>query len=350
MSGVIECKQCPSCGHENLSDLLPRPARVDTTLDLIFEREQQREVPGTDLSSLRTPEFTVCEHCALVFMRKRSTPEAAKQYYAQLFHIIETPIPLDRLPIPVRFVSRKARLARDLVDTLAAHGALEGVESVLHFRCTTGEELRILRDEHGISELYGLEHLPSLVRHAREVQGLPQIASIPVPEFDNPFPRERFDLILCNEAFGHAHDPALVARHLGSLLSDGGAIIAYNEKDHSKILRAGNLFPHGMNFFHKQLYTRASLRSFLASCGYRVESLAHPTVGKPHSLKNSKILYSLRREAGAVTDLPSGEVALMKQLFREWWERHETSKRGRHLLRRLRRKSVADDIGGAARR
>jgi SAM-dependent methyltransferase len=282
-------------------------------------------------------------------MRKRSTPEAAKRYYAQIFHIIETPIPLERLPIPTRFISRKARVARDLVDTLDAHGVLDGVQSVLHVRCSTGEELRILRDEHGLSELYGLEHLPSLIRHAREIQGLANIEVIPGPEFDNPFSRPEFDLILCNEIFAHAHDPAAVIRRLSSLLAPGGTLIAYNEKDHCQILRSDNIFPHGMNFFHKQLYTRANLRMFFELSGYRVGSMPHPIIGKPESLKNSKILYSLRLEEGVVSDLPSGEVALMKRLFQEWWQRHESSRRRRRLLRRIRSRRPGNDVGGAAR-
>ena len=271
-------------------------------------------------------------------------------YYAQLFHVIEAPLPFDSLPIPERFIERRGKTARDLIETLARHGVLDRVKSVLHVRCNAGKALAVLRDEHGLSELYALEYLPSLIRHAREVNGLENVEPLLAPEFENPFPREKFDMILCNEDFGHAHDPRRVAAYLKTLLSDGGVLVVYNEKDHSKILSSMKLFPYGMNFFHKQVFTRKSLRIFLELCGFEVEELPHPAIGKPTSPKNSKILYVARVSECAAPALPSDEVEEMTRIFRKWWSAYKWFRRGRGPLSLFQHRGPSPTGGGEARR
>jgi SAM-dependent methyltransferase len=331
MAAEFEYRLCPACESERTRDLLPAEEKVATTLDLVFDRGRAAEFADVDLAAFRAPCFAICEHCALIFVRTRPTPEAAGRYYARLFHVIETPLPFESLPIPERFLARKGRLARDLIATLASNGVLAGVESVLYVRCTAGEGPRILRDEHGVAEIYALEVLPSLVRHAREVLGVENVERLFTPEFENPFRRQRFDLIVCDEAFGHALDPARVATNLKALLSARGALVAFDEKDHSQILRSTKLFPYGMNFFHNQLYTRKSLRSFLAGHGFSVEALPHPVVGKASSLKNTKILFVARPDEGVRPALPSNEVDELARLFRRWWFAHKWKRRGRWL-------------------
>jgi SAM-dependent methyltransferase len=350
MNAVIECSRCPSCGDARVVPILPHGARVDSTLDLVFERERASELSEVDLSPFLSPEFLICENCALIFMKLRSTPESAASYYPQLFHIIETPLPFDELPIPERFLRRRTLIAQRLIEVLADGGYLTGVESALHVRCNMGEVLKILRDEYGLSEIYGLEYLPSLIRHAKEVFGLKNVERMVVPEFNNPFPRKQFDLIFCNEPFGHAHDPGLVVEELKKLLNEDGLIVLYNEKDHSRVLDSNKLFPHGMNFFHKQLYTRKSLRSFLELSGFEVLSLPHPAIGKATSSKNTKLLYLLRPDGGTTPMLPSDEVAAMKKNFRRWWSSHKWYKRRKRLLSAFQGRRMVAGGGGEARR
>jgi SAM-dependent methyltransferase len=347
---MIEFEFCPSCGHGPPVRLAPPGQRVDTTLDLISGGSGVAGLDPIEIAPLMDIDFVICTRCALIFMPRRSTPEAAKHYYSQLFHLIEAPLPFDELPLSERFVRRKGAFARDLIRTLHDHGVLESVESVLYVRCNAGEGPRLLRDEHGIREVYGLELLPSCIRHAKEVYGLGQVERLFVPEFDNPFSRRRFDLILCDEAFAHAHDPVRVARSLASLLTDGGAIVAFKEKDHSQILKSSRLFPHGMNFFHKQLFTRRSLRAFLELQGFSVEQLPHPTVGKPESRKNSKILFRLRAGGTAKPELPSDEVESLVLDFRRWLSVHKWRSRRRRVLSAFRTRVAEPGIGGAARR
>lgn len=349
MASVIEYRACPACDSRQTRDLLPAEEEVASTLDLVFERERAVEFADVDLSAFRAPCFAICENCALIFVRTRPSPEAANAYYGRLFHVIETPLPFDTLPIPERFLQRKGRLARELIATLASHGVLNGVESVLYVRCNAGEGPRVLREEHGLTEVYALEVLPSLIRHAREVVGLDEVERLFTPEFENPFVRKSFDLIVCDEAFGHALNPGLVAENLKSLLSEGGALVAFNEKDHARILASTKLFPHGMNFFHNQLYSRKSLRSFLACHGLSVEELPHPIVGKASSLKNTKILFVARATEGVVPELPSDEVAALAHLFRRWWASHKWKRRGQRLRSFFGWRGRTADLGGEAR-
>lgn len=350
MKGTIEFEHCPSCGHGPPIRLAPPGRTVGTTLDLIVRDSVTASLGSIDLAPLRDIDFVICSHCALIFMPRRSTPEAAKRYYSRLFHLIETPLRFDGLPLCERFVRRKAAFARDLIRTLDDHGVLAAAESVLYVRCNAAEGLRILRDEYGLREVYGLELLPSCIRHAREVHGLEQVERMFTPEFENPFRRRRFDLILCDEPFAHAHDPVRMARSLTGLLNDGGTIVAFKEKDHSRILKSAKLFPHGMNFFHKQLFTRKSLRSFLELQGFTVEPLPHPIVGKPESLKNSKILYRLRPGGTPMPELPSDEAEPLALAFRRWLAAHDRRRRRQRLLSLFRARGVEPGIGGFARR
>jgi len=350
MERMLELDSCPACRHGPPVRLAPPGETVDTTLDLIVGDPAATGLTAFEFAPLLDIDFVICPRCALIFMPRRSTPEAAMHYYSRLFHLIETPLPFDELPLSERFVRRRAAFARDLIRTLADHGVLTSVESVLFVRCNAGEGPRLLRDEHGIREVYALELLPSCIRHAREVYGLEHVERQFAPEFDNPFARRRFDLILCDEAFAHAHDPVRIARSLTSLLNDGGTIIAFKEKDHAQILKSPRLFPYGMNFFHKQIFTRRSLRTFLELQGFTVESLPHPSVGKPESLKNTKILYRLRPGGGAIPELPSDEVDSLTLAFQEWWSAHKWHRRKRRMLSVFRSRSVAVGVGGAARR
>jgi SAM-dependent methyltransferase len=351
MSRMIDFAACPSCRHEPSIRLAPPGVRIDTTLDLIDDDTADPLLGLADFAALRDIDFVICPRCALIYMPRRSTPAAARDYYARLFHRLETPLPYGDLPLPERFVRRHGAVARDLIRTLAAHGVLDGVTSVLYVRCNAGEGPRLLRDEHRISDVYALEVLPSCIRHAREVYGLPHVEPLLAPEFENPFSRRKFDLVICDEGFGHAHDPVCLARTLADSLSEGGVIVAFNEKDHSQILKSAKLFPYGMNFFHKQLFTRRSLRIFLELQGFAIEALPHPVVGKSESLKNSKILYLLRPGGKAVPELPSDEVASLAYTFSRWSSAHKWRRRKQRVLSAFRtRASEQPGFGGAARR
>lgn len=105
-----------------------------------------------------------------------------------------------------------------------------------------------------------------------------------------------------------------------------------------------------MNFFHKQLFTRRSLRTFLELQGFSVEALPHPTVGKAESLKNSKILYLLRPGETAKPEFPSDEVEPLALSFRRWLSAHERRSRRKRVLSVFRTRAVEPGIGGAARR
>jgi len=231
--GVWSLSRCPSCGHPEARELLPPDLAFDTTLELVFERGREREL-SVDLQPFRVAGYVLCGRCALVFCRRRSTPESAARYYRELFHVLEMPIPRDTLPVPERFLRRRTRIARDLCATWREHGLLEGARSVLWLRCDGGEGLRLLRDEHGVESVYGMDYLPSLLRHGRENLGLGALAPLSAPEFENPFSRERFDLVVCNQTFAHAHDPMGIARALHGLVAPGGALVVYAEPDERK--------------------------------------------------------------------------------------------------------------------
>jgi len=99
MKGMIEFELCPSCGHGPPVLLAPPGQRINTTLDLIAGDPDSSGLDPIEFAELMDIDFVICSRCALIFMPRRSTPEAAKRYYSKLFHVIETPLPFDELPL-----------------------------------------------------------------------------------------------------------------------------------------------------------------------------------------------------------------------------------------------------------
>jgi len=329
-SGWVELDRCPACDDPRARELLPPGLRFDSSLEWLYERGLSERLPDVDLSPFHVARYVLCESCALVFCRRRATPEAAKTYYPRLFHAVGTKnLPFDAPRVPERYVERRSRVTSALVAILRERGLLEGVRKVLWVRCNAGEGLKLLRDEHGIEGVFGCDLLPSTVRHAREQWGL-AVRPLLAPEFDNPFPGERYDLVIVNHAFTHAHDPAGIARTLPGLLAPGGRVVIYNEPDHERSFRSKRR--HGINFFHKQMFTRKSFRIFLELSGFEVSELPHPTTDLAAATKNMKLCFAARPGAPARPALPSDEVELVASLFRPWWRGHLWRQRRKRIL------------------
>jgi SAM-dependent methyltransferase len=136
---------------------------------------------------------------------------------------------------------------------------------------------------------------------------------IDLPEPKHPFAIKTFDVIVANHFLTHAHDPRALMAYFRSILSEDGTLILYNELDHDLSLKSMTAYARGLNFFHKQLFTRKTLIGFVQACGFSVEDIS--------TGKKAKYITLLCRKATAVAT-QKGDAAQASKLLQSWKRKH----------------------------
>ncbi|MGI9413860.1 MAG: methyltransferase domain-containing protein [Hyphomicrobiales bacterium] len=340
MASVVRFDTCPSCGHDTTFDLLPQEMEFDNDLEWLYTSGQIGEIPPeTDVTKFHRKIWAVCDRCTLIFARKRPALMDAEKFYEGLFIILERRRFLTN-PLPDLFVNNHRAFASKVVDELERHDVLSGVGSVFQARCYSAEILREIRDRHGIQEVYGLDFFDELRRHAREVNGLEHISSMRLPEFTNPFERKKFDLVIIAHMFTHAHDLHLLAATAKDLMAENGRLLSYNEPDHELSFGDERMYRRGVNYFHKQLFTRRSLETFFRIVGIELETLTHPPTGKWTGRSNGMLLVGRPAEPLDPETLSTGNAQPVIDKFTAWWDSHLK------FSRRLNRKKKLADMFG----
>lgn len=310
--------RCPCCGGHELLAPLPPDAPYDNGLESWVRSGRIKRFGDYPASDFARVEWRVCGHCALIFCLKRPALANSESWYGELFRAVERR-EYAVSPLPEIYLTNQQSFAREFVGLLKAHNVLDGVKSALHLRCNAGYILNGVRSVAPGCEVYGIEYFDAPAEHARAMLGADAVSVIRMPEPRNPFARRTFDLILAEHFMIHAHDPAGFLDYLAELLNSGGKLVVFNEQDHGKTLQSGIHYRRGINFFHKQLFTRDTLQGFLQSRGFGVVELPHPA-GRKWAVSNNSVLFVCRR--GQAVPMPAGDVAGAMSLMRNWWTQH----------------------------
>jgi 2-polyprenyl-3-methyl-5-hydroxy-6-metoxy-1,4-benzoquinol methylase len=266
VSEAVYLTSCPGCGGADLISVFGRETARHNSLTRLASNTGEAAKHNDILRQFAQVGWTVCKHCALVFARRRPASAGCTDWYVPLFKLSEERS-YDVFPLPPEFVEGKRKgqetLFRHLLDT----GCIKDGAKILHIRCATGELLRLARQVKR-AEVWGADFFPACVRHASAQLGESRVAEITGPEPDNPFAPRKFDLIISNHMITHSHDPGLLLRRYHDWLSEGGLLVVYNEIDHTPFLRSFSAYRRGINFFHKQLFTRVTFISLLRRCGF----------------------------------------------------------------------------------
>ena len=327
---------CPACGSREARGLFPADCASDNDVGEGEARLLAQGLTPQDLALHRRSDFAACAGCGLIYARRRLTPEAAAPDYGRLLEIIEMR-GYNRFPLPEDYCRGKQRSAAALLDALGPHLPLGPDSAVLHVRCAGGQLLDEIRRRAGGQALYGLEFFEGPRRHAREVLGLPHIAPLHLPEFENPFPRARFDVIFANHLLTHAHDPALVLARLDAALAPGGLIVLHNELDHERFLTRRPLgYKRGVNVFHKQLLSPATLALIVRRAGFAQRLLPQPASG--HDAWMTCLAWRPGERPDPGCPAPAADPEHLRRLFGEWRRAqagYERRRRRKTWLRRL---------------
>ena len=79
-------------------------------------------------------------------------------------------------------------------------------EKLLDLGCGTGEMIRLLREKHPQTMLWGLDLSPEMIRRAKEKQIPHADFCVGDAEF-LPYPDQSFDVVLCMQSFHHYPNP-----------------------------------------------------------------------------------------------------------------------------------------------
>jgi SAM-dependent methyltransferase len=202
--------------------------------------------------------------------------------------------------------------------------------NVLHLRCDGGTLLARLREDWGVSGLFGLDYFDSNIRYATEVLQLEHIARLDAGRCLMPF-APRFDLIISNHMLTHALDPRRFLATLREQLKPEGVVFFYNEVDHEALMAPDSGFlAGGINAFHKQLLTRVSLAHLLRAAGFRFDAVR----GQGSWLE---VLTSPGASSSPAPPPDADEIRRLHAMFAAWAREHER----RRTTRRARRAMAA---------
>ena len=322
--------QCPGCGHGEILAAFPGGPASDNSLGRLLKRADAPALPGFNLAAHARSEWSVCGHCALMFARSRPQADGLEAWYPPLFQLSEER-GYNTAPLPQTYIDGKRRGAEKLFQDFDALGLFAGATSLIHFRTGPGHFLDIVRRKYPALEVYGLEYFEHPAAFAQSLVGSNRVARISAPEPVSPFPVQRFDLIIANHFLTHAHEPRKFLGYLRGLLSDTGTLVLYNELDHDLSFASMTAYPRGLNFFHKQLYTRSSLNAFVRSCGFAPEEISKPKNGKP-----SKYI-TLRCTPADPAPAPASEPEHALRLLRTWRRKHRLYRALRWVIDPVRR-------------
>ncbi len=240
---------CPGCDSVAL-----HPLALATDL-----KPADHEKWGEDVL-VRDPAFASCSGCGLVFARRRQSAAVSQTYYDAFQELEHREYAV--YPPPEQFITQQTLYAAALGEVLDRELVFAPHHRVLNIRAECGMHLLRLREVHGITDLYGLDHFDSNVRYGQHDLRLPHMALLP-PQLNRvPFDPPTYDVVLVNHLLTHALDLSAVFGFLRSILAPDGVLVLYGEENHRSFLKKDPL-PR-VNNYHKQLFTEDSL---LKVCG-----------------------------------------------------------------------------------
>ena len=292
-------------------------------------------------AELARSDFVLCRRCGLMFAGRRQAIEEFAEYYTRFAEWESRTYAV--YPPPEAFIRGKAAAAIDIARVLTKQGLLQPGRRVLHIRADGGALMAHLRDDHGVTDVYGLDVFDSNRRFAAEHYHLQNVAPLAYGDFGIPFEPVTFDLIISNHLLMHACRPREAFATLRQRLSPGGAIFLYNEYDHARaFVERAPFLRDGINNFHKQLFSADTLLTFLRLAGAEGQIVENRHGGP----------LVVARPAAPVppSALPARDFTRQVEMVRSWAATHERRWRW-NLPRRLRRKyRVVDVVLRAVRR
>jgi len=183
--------------------------------------------------------------------------------------------------------------------------------NVLDVGCGVGN-VGIGTREAGATRVVGVEVVHEQAERARAV--LDRVIAGPVEEALDELSDERFDTILCLDVLEHLVDPEAVLRRLRDVAAPGAHLqVSVPNARHLSLV--WDLFVRGTFGYtdhghrdstHLRWFTRRDIVAALERCGWQVERVSHPALGR------TRLLDRLTR--GRSTELTVGQWYVLARL------------------------------------
>jgi SAM-dependent methyltransferase len=223
----------------------------DQTEPLYLGRDRVHEVPG------RFP-IVRCQHCGLVYLNPRPTPQAMSYYYPPDYE------PYRRAPEEARFKIQRFHQRLKLRNRCLVVTNLHKRGQLLDVGCATGTFLAEIK-RYGDWQVFGVELNQWAARYARDQLGL-DIFDGQLCEAN--FADNKFDMVTMWDVLEHVHDPRRTLAEVYRILKPGGSLICSVPNVDSLDARLFGRFWIGLDApRHLYAYSRHTLAAMLRAEG-----------------------------------------------------------------------------------
>ena len=178
----------------------------------------------------------------------------------------------------VNFVDLEKEASLVLAPRAGFKRWLAGTDNQGHYLAKPGEKVMDIGSGSCLSLLeqrnlgvlgYGVEADPNVRRIADHFGLQVHVGSI----HDQPFPGERFDMVVLNQVIEHVPDPeALMREVLGRLKPNGRAVMSFPNADSLQRKMSGNRWINWHVPYHQHHFNRASFSKLAEKAGFEVVS------------------------------------------------------------------------------
>ena len=237
-----------------------------------------------------------CRDCGYTFLNPPPADELLSAFYKSPFYANYRELERRRIETETEKARREKPDARGYfsasmytgMDRLAGWLGDDKSHSILDFGCGPGAFIAYLRDEHGFTNVEGLEINPEGIALARGVYGLHAVSS------PKELSREKFDCVLLFEVIEHVPRPDVFLDMVIALVKPGGSLFITTPAVDNFL---GHLFPKSCYHYtapsHVSLFTLEAMKRLMARKGCKIERVETDTAPFGIDRVLSRMVYSL---------------------------------------------------------
>lgn len=173
------------------------------------------------------------------------------------------------LDTEAEWLSRSARQKADSVERLLSAGNIRP-ESILELGCGTGALLVELQKRKIADHVYGLDYSSHAIEYVRRVAPAIQVAAGDVTDFENPFDRDSFDVIVLSHTLEHLEQPMDFLRAIHSIKFTYLVIEVPLENLFFGRIKAAMIDRSANPAGHVQFFSGGSFRKLVSEAGYQI--------------------------------------------------------------------------------
>lgn len=166
---------------------------------------------------------------------------------------------------------RWSRYVTDTLHFLNTWAELSSTDRVLDVACGTGEFERIVLAKHPTQPMVGIDLSEPMVTIAQQkVVAFPQVSFQVATASALPFLDQRFDVVICANAFHYFDDPIAALMEMKRVLQPTGKVVILDWCRDFLLCRVCDVVLKLFDPAHQRCYTEGEFHGLLTSAGFEV--------------------------------------------------------------------------------